>query len=125
MCYDCACLSPYHQLHDLDSSPGQIRAVPRRQELGVIAALERGTRFCVAARGGGWEEIELGRGDVLFFEGDLVHGGAAYPHACNTRIHVYLDVPEIKRPRDATWLVPSFVGECVAKWSSMLKKLEI
>ena len=25
----------------------------------------------------------------------------------------------------ATWLVSSFVGECVAKWSSMLKKLEI
>ena len=91
----------------------------------MIAALERDTWFCVAGRDGGGEWIELGPGDVLFFEGDLVHAGAAYPRACNTRIHVYLDVPEITRRRDATWLVPSFVGECVAKWSSMLKKLEI
>ena len=40
--------------------------------------------------------ICLEPGDVLVFDGDVVHAGAAY-RAPNTRVHVYLDVPSVKR----------------------------
>ena len=36
------------------------------------------------------------------FDGDVVHAGAEYSVA-NTRVHVYLDVVELKRDSDYTW----------------------
>jgi hypothetical protein len=44
-------------------------------------------------------QIKLGRGDVLIFRGDLVHGGAAVGELDNVRIHAYLDVIGMERPK--------------------------
>ena len=46
--------------------------------------------------------ISLSRGDVVVFRGDTIHAGAAYKKE-NTRVHVYLDNPNIYRPRNETW----------------------
>lgn len=46
--------------------------------------------------------ISLSRGDVVVFRGDTVHAGAAYKKE-NTRVHVFLDNPNIYRPRNKTW----------------------
>ena len=46
--------------------------------------------------------IVLGPGDIIVFEGDVLHAGAAYTHE-NTRVHVYLDVHSVPRQRDITW----------------------
>ncbi len=66
--------------------------------LGVIVALEDGTKFdaCPGAVGHALErfhemvEAVLSAGDALFFLGNAVHGGAAFEHS-NVRIHAYLD----------------------------------
>ena len=53
--------------------------------------------------------INLVRGDVLIFRGDLIHAGAAY-ETDNVRLHCYLDVPGTKRTPDRTfpfYLFPS------------------
>ena len=70
--------------------------------LGVMLALEPNTLFRV------WEDgklhvITLGPGDVLLFEGDVLHAGADYPDACNTRVHLYLDVPALTRTPNSNW----------------------
>jgi hypothetical protein len=44
-------------------------------------------------------QIRLCAGDVLIFRGDLVHAGAAYGEEANVRIHAYLDVVGIERPK--------------------------
>lgn len=67
--------------------------------MGVVVALEGGTRFETPNHC-----YTLEAGDVLAFTGDTVHAGAAYTKG-NTRIHFYLDTPEIPRPRDGTWLI--------------------
>ena len=41
-------------------------------------------------------------GDVLVFDGDVVHAGAQYSVG-STRVHVYLDVPELTRDPNFTW----------------------
>lgn len=67
--------------------------------MGVIVALEDDTRFLTPDR-----TYRLDKGDVLCFSGDVVHAGSAYARH-NTRIHVYLDVDRVQRPRNKTWLV--------------------
>ncbi len=52
----------------------------------------------------GMHVVELAAGGILLFDGRLVHGGASYSYL-NARIHVYLDVPGVIRPKDATWVV--------------------
>eukprot|EP00966_Prymnesium_polylepis_P245049 5667969-Prymnesium_polylepis.1 len=42
-------------------------------------------------------------GDILLFEGDVLHAGAKYESACNTRVHVYLDVPDLRRKPNTNW----------------------
>ncbi len=46
-------------------------------------------------------QIRLRAGDVLIFRGDLVHVGAALKagQAENVRVHAYLDVDGVVRPK--------------------------
>jgi len=60
----------------------------KRKPLGVILALEPNTPFMVWERGHE-HTIMLQPGDILLFEGDVLHAGAKYESACNTRVHVY------------------------------------
>ena len=48
--------------------------------------------------------VVLYAGDVLVFNGDVGHAGADY-HVGNTRLHVYLDVPDVERDPDNVWYV--------------------
>ena len=112
---------PWHA----DYSPTKCEGM-RYKPQGVLLALQPHTHFLIAAEaGGGVEDVELSPGDVLIFDGDIVHAGAAYKDAPNTRIHVYLNVPDVARPKNSTWLVPSFVGSWVETWSTRLDKLHI
>lgn len=63
--------------------------------LGVILALEDCARFVIFASEDDafGEEVVLSAGDVLVFEGDVLHAGAAYPFYSNLRMHIYLDTP--------------------------------
>ena len=65
--------------------------------LGVLVALEDETSLVLQDR-----VVLLGAGDVLVFDGDLVHAGAAYEHG-NTRLHLYLDVPCVHRAHNTTY----------------------
>jgi ectoine hydroxylase-related dioxygenase (phytanoyl-CoA dioxygenase family) len=44
----------------------------------------------------------LNPGDLLVFDGDVSHAGASYALP-NTRVHVYLDVPGLKREAGVVW----------------------
>lgn len=44
-------------------------------------------------------KIKLNKGDVLIFRGDLVHAGASVGVVENVRIHAYLDVEGVVRPK--------------------------
>ena len=66
---------------------------------GVLVALEDGTRLCMPDG-----DVGMGPGDILVFDGDCVHAGAAYS-APNTRVHIYLDSPGVHRPHNETYLV--------------------
>ena len=41
-------------------------------------------------------------GAILLFDGDVAHRGASYA-SMNTRVHLYLDVPRVRRERDVVW----------------------
>ena len=52
-------------------------------------------------------EVQLEAGDILLFDGDVVHAGAAYAEK-NTRLHVYLDLPGVaEHEANGTYLVSS------------------
>ena len=70
-------------------------------ELSGACARADGARMRVMGEHG-VRMICLEPGDVLVFDGDVVHAGAAY-RAPNTRVHVYLDVPSVKREHDRTY----------------------
>lgn len=72
--------------------------------LGVILALESNTKFKTPHR-----EYNLSKGDVLTFSGDTIHCGSHYKKE-NTRLHVYLDIPDVKRTPGLTWF-PNFSKE--------------
>ena len=40
---------------------------------------------------------------MLVFEGDVLHAGAAYLGASNTREHLYFDVEAISRDPNGSW----------------------
>jgi len=57
------------------------------------------------------EEVTLYPGDILVFRGDLVHAGSAYPNG-NTRVHLYLDSPNVDRVANTTWFPnPSWIAD--------------
>ena len=81
----------------------ETRRNPRRKPASACLALEDGARLRVFDRALGREEIVmLWAGDVLVFDGDVEHAGAWYCEP-NTRVHVYLDVADLRRTRDYTW----------------------
>jgi len=87
---------PLHTDYDGD----QVRRAALKP-LGVLLALQDGTKL--ALQGG--HELRLRAGDLLIFDGDLVHAGAAYPDAANTRLHLYVHVPCVRPPRNVTYLI--------------------
>ena len=85
-----------------DWDPALCRAL-QRQPRGVVLACEDGARL-VVFRGVDdveGEYIELNAGDVLLFDGDVLHAGALYEKD-NLRVHVYLDVPALKHEPNAS-----------------------
>jgi len=113
--------SPSHSVTDvvaLKSFPGCMRqpwhydydpahfkgATVACRPLGVLIALQDGTRFHVRLPSGEEVEVLLGKGDVLVFDGGLLHAGAAYESE-NVRLHAYIDVSCLKRRKNMTWLV--------------------
>ena len=72
----------------------------KTKPMGVILALQAVTFFATPHK-----TYELGAGDVLCFDGDVVHAGAAYEME-NTRMHMYLDVDAVQRQKNRTWIVP-------------------
>jgi hypothetical protein len=75
----------------------------RRRPASAILAVQEGTRLLV------WDKkvnalvtVWLAVGDMIIFDGDVLHAGAPYD-TCHTRVHVYLDVPDIDRPDNSTW----------------------
>ena len=81
-----------------DWDPEQVAAA-RVKPMGVLLALTPGARFATPSR-----TYDLDVGDVVCFDGDVVHAGAEYPTTSNTRLHAYLDVPDAPRRRNSTWL---------------------
>ena len=75
---------------------------------GVFWAIEEGSRLMVAGPEGESVEVHLERGDVLIFDGDLVHAGAGYEKS-NVRVHVYLYACGVPKPNGNTYMVPGFV----------------
>ena len=85
---------PWHTDFDAD-----VCAHARLQPLGLIWAIEEGTRFRIHPGA----ELTLDPGDVLVFEGACVHAGSAYPDRANTRVHMYIDSDDVRRLRDQTY----------------------
>jgi len=81
-----------------DYNPGEMENI-RRKPCGVLFAIEPNTKISILGKG----EVYLESGDCLVFEGDCVHAGSSYDYD-NIRIHTYLDVIEIKRDKNATWI---------------------
>ena len=94
----------------------------REKPLGVFWALEKGCKIMLAGPGGEAVEVCLEEGDVLLFDGDLVHAGAAYPDCDNIRMHVYLYAEGIVPPGGGTWFVPEFVPTRHVVWHSRQRR---
>lgn len=79
-----------------DYDPNRVRS-SLVKPFGVIVALENSTRFLLIG-----SEIALNRGDVLIFDGDVVHAGADY-EIPNTRVHLYVDYEGLHRFQNTTY----------------------
>ena len=73
-------------------------AEARVKPLGVILAAQDGAKW-VTPR----ETVHLDQGDVLVFDGDVVHAGGAYENE-NIRCHLYLDSCDVIRTINTTYL---------------------
>jgi len=89
---------PWHTDHD----PVPLARM-RRKPRSAILALQPGARLLIAVKGV-VHEVRLEVGDILVFDGDVVHAGAAYAEA-NTRLHAYLDIVGVERPHNETYVV--------------------
>jgi hypothetical protein len=97
------------QLEHTDYSPKTLAAATdETMPLASLCALMDGTLFDVWPGAIRFDrtrtykpmQIKLNKGDVLIFRGDLVHAGAAcLGETGNVRIHAYLDVAGIQRPK--------------------------
>lgn len=85
---------PFHYDYD----PKEVKKPIRRKPCGVLFAIEPNTKINIMGEG----EIYLEPGDCLVFDGDCVHAGSSYDYD-NVRLHVYLDVIDIKRSKNNTW----------------------
>ena len=83
-----------------DYNPNEVRNLRQlglRVPCSVIAAMQDGAQLLVWDHERGVEvPVVMFAGDVLVFDGDVVHAGAQYSVG-STRVHVYLDVPELER----------------------------
>ena len=81
-----------HSDWDPDDVKDHAKENKGKKSLGVILALEEGSRFMVWCKRQNREvSVELSPGEVLVFEGGVIHAGAEYRTQCNTRLHLYLD----------------------------------
>lgn len=80
-----------------DYHPDVVRAALVKP-LGVVAALQDDTRL-VLDNG---RYVAMRAGDVVVFEGGVVHAGAAYASE-NTRVHIYVDSREVVREPNSTY----------------------
>jgi hypothetical protein len=95
-----------HRHRDYDDAERRAR-VP----MGAVVALQPGTKLDVwpgthapgVEPSGPPTSVAIPVGSALVFNGYLAHRGAAYT-AANTRLHAYIDVPEVERRPDATHL---------------------
>jgi hypothetical protein len=76
--------------------PDQVRFL-REKPLSVLYALENDTKIYTRD-----ECIKISKGDILIWDGDLVHAGGNYEQE-NTRIHFYLDTSMVKRSMNTTY----------------------
>ena len=54
--------------------------------------------------------VELSRGDIMMFEGDVVHAGSEYIHADNTRFFMYVGIPGVSAPENDTYPYSAMIG---------------
>ena len=54
--------------------------------------------------------VELSRGDILIFDGDVVHAGSEY-HAENTRFFMYVGIPGVSAPENETYPYSAMIGQ--------------
>jgi ectoine hydroxylase-related dioxygenase (phytanoyl-CoA dioxygenase family) len=80
----------------LDFKPNSTSGI---KPMSALLALEANTRFETQT-----QTLELDVGDLLVFDGDLVHAGAAYRDD-NTRLHAYLYPLGSRRVSNQTFLV--------------------
>lgn len=66
---------------------------------GLLISLQDNTKFVTSLK-----NYVLDKGDVLSFSGDVIHAGAHYDEE-NIRIHIYLDIPDVKRKKNTTWFL--------------------
>ena len=71
--------------------------------LGVFWAVEQGCKIMLVGPDGESVELRLELGDVLIFQGDLVHAGAAYLDGANMRVHTYLYASRVSKPVSDTY----------------------
>lgn len=81
-----------------DYDPSTISKL-KHKPMGVIIALEDGAKFVTPSK-----LYKLCKGDMLLFDGDVVHAGGGY-NSPNTRLHLYLDVHDAHRSRNKTWII--------------------
>ena len=86
-----------------DWDPASVDALNDRLPRGVVLACEDGARLVVFndVHDVEGQYVELNAGDVLLFDGDVLHAGAQYEKD-NLRLHVYLDVPALQHEPNAS-----------------------
>ena len=100
----------YHTDYDMD----ELGRLERKEDmpLGILIALEDHTKLMVKGlarrpttegpRPRPGAAVNLNRGDVLIFRGDLIHAGAVYTQR-NLRLHTFLDSGVVTRHANATY----------------------
>ena len=95
----------HQQKRHWDYNPDLLEGRRKRKPASALLALESGTRiifFEDEYKATGKVPVQLHPGDLLVFEGEVSHAGASYAQP-NTRVHVYLDVPDVKREQGVVW----------------------
>ena len=86
-----------------DYDPDVVRYMRTRKPCSAILGLQQGARLYVYDTALRHEvTVLVPPGAILLFDGDVAHRGASYA-GVNTRVHLYLDVPRVKRDQDFTW----------------------
>ena len=88
-----------------DYNPDLLEGRRTTKPASAILALEPGSRIIFFPNeflASGRVPTLLNPGDLLVFDGDVSHAGASYALP-NTRVHVYLDVPGLKREAGVVW----------------------